>query len=479
MPFQDQREFIKKLEDENELIHVKEEVDWNLELGALTKKIFDKKGPALLFEKIRGYNKEFKIISGLFGPSNPIAARFAVAMEMPKLSSAKEIMEEFANRQRKPIKPKIISRAPLQENKQFQEEINLLKFPIPLIHQGDGGRYLAWHINVTKDPDIGWINWGTYRMMVYDKSTTAISFGPNRHIKSHFDKYKERKENMPMATVIGVEPICSIAAGTSIGFGKDEVDLAGALRKRAVEVVNCETIDLQVPASAEIVLEGEVSTTEIRKEGPFGEYHGYLGETTEAPVYHINCITHREDPVLPTSNMSTPIHDSSVLSAISSPASVLVLLKGLGYPVRAISTLFLPNIYVISLKKTHTFSAHHLAYALWGASRGRVCTHLIVVGEDIDVDDPYQVLWAFCTRVDPKRDIFIAPHIAFPQLTPFPQDEIQKGIGHFALYDADFPYYWPKKWRKKSLSFNKGYPEDIQNKVLDKIQRLLKINKEN
>jgi len=474
MPFQDQREFLKKLKDENEIIHIEDEVDWNLELGAFTKKIFDKRGPAIFFEKIKDYDKKYKVVSGLFGPSRPIAARLALAMEMPKFTSPKEIMEEFAKRKKNPIKPKKISSAPLQEYKQFKEQINLLKFPIPIIHQGDGGRYLSWHINVTKDPDTGWVNWGTYRMMVNNKSTTAISFGPTRHIKSHFEKYKEREENMPMATIIGVEPVCSIAAGTSIGFEMDEVDLAGGLRKKAVDVVKCETIDLMVPASAEIVLEGEVSTTKVCKEGPFGEYHGYLGEVTEAPVYHINCITHRENPILPTSNMSTPIHDSAVLSAIASPASVLVLLRGLGYPVKAISTLFLPNIYVISLKKTHTFSAHHLAYALWGASRGRVCTHLIVVGEDIDVDDPYQVLWAFCTRIDPKRDIFIAPHVAFPQLTPFPQDETKKGIGHFVLFDADFPYYWPKKWRKKSLSFNKGYPKNIQNKVLDKIQKYFK-----
>lgn len=473
MPYKDLREFLDRLEDENQLVHVREEVDWNLEIGAITKRLFDLRGPAPLFENIKDHPGK-RLVSGLLGPSNPITARYALALEIPKDTTPTDIMEEFLRRMKNPIKPRLVKNGPCKENVKTGEDVDILEFPSPIVHEGDGGRYIGtWHTNITKDSDTGWVNWGTYRMMVYDKKTTAVSYGPARHIRSHLEKYRSRGENMPMATAIGTEPACAIASGTSIGYGLDEVDLAGGLKREPVDLVKCETIDLEVPATAEIVLEGEVSINETQEEGPFGEYHGYMGSKTIAPVYHVKCITYRDNPIMTASNMSTPIHDSAVLSAISSPAEVLNLLRNSGYPVKAISTLFLPNLYVVSCKKTHTHMAEHIAYTIWGASRGRVCTHLIVVGEDIDVNDPYQVLWAFCTRVDPARDIFVAPHVTFPQLTPFPLDEVEKGIGKFACYDAEFPYYWPEEWKKKPLSFELGYPKETQNKAKEKIAKFL------
>jgi 4-hydroxy-3-polyprenylbenzoate decarboxylase len=471
LPFEDLRTFIEKLRNEKELVDIKDSVDWNLEVGATTKRSFDLKGPALLFEKVKDY-KTHRVVSGLLGPSKPIPSRYALALETSRNTTTSELIEEFIKRQKNPIKPQIVKKGPCKENIYHDKKVDLLKFPFPIIHAGDGGRYIAWHTNITKDPETGWVNWGIYRMMIVNKTITTVSYGPNRHIKNHFEKYKERGENMPMATVIGTDPVITIASGTSVETNFNEVDLAGGLRKKPVKLIKCETIDLEVPATAEIVLEGEVSTQKTLEEGPFGEYHGYMGTKTTAPTYHVKCITHRNNPIMTTSNMSTPIHDSSILSAISSPAAVLTLLRNLGYQAKAISTLFLPNLYVLSCKKTHNYTAQHIAYAIWGASRGRVCTHLIVVDEDINVNDPYQVLWAFCTRVDPRRDIFIAPHVAFPQLTPFPEDDIKKGIGTFVCYDADFPHYWTKDQKKRPLSFKDSYPENIQKKAIKKMNKL-------
>jgi 4-hydroxy-3-polyprenylbenzoate decarboxylase len=295
MAYKGLRDWINTLEKEGELARVKTKVDWNLEIGGINQKAYDMEGPALLFENIKDH--ENTLCRKLFTSSLSTFPRIALMMGLPKDSHPRKLIKTYMERTKKLVKPKIIKDGPVKENILKGDDVNLFELPAPKWHQRDGGRYLiTMNGVVTKDPETKWQNVGTYRGMVHDRNHTGMSIVHNQHIWMHWRKHKKLgRKTMPCAVVLGCDPVLPMVASSNVPTDVDEYDVMGAIREEPVELVKCETVDLEVPSSAEIILEGEISldVSTFRPEGPFGEYSGYYasGERGLRPVFTVNCIT--------------------------------------------------------------------------------------------------------------------------------------------------------------------------------------------
>jgi 4-hydroxy-3-polyprenylbenzoate decarboxylase len=315
MVFSDLRAYIDALESEKEVVRIKKEVDWNLELGAIIRRSYDLNAPAPLFENIKGYPKGYSVLGAPIGLSNK-----------PGRSLARLAMSLGFS-------------GPCKENIFTGDQVNLLSLPVPFIHEGDGGRYIGtWHLIATKDPDTQWVNWGMYRLMVIDERTMGCLLRPDQHIGFHYyQKYEARGEPMEFAVAIGTEPVSSLVGALRVPTGVNEVEVAGGIRGEPVELVKCETVDLYVPATSEIVIEGVVPPHERRDEGPFGEYTGYLArESSPKPVFQVTALTYRDNPIQVHSCMGVPVDDSAVVTTVVRAADILDDLCQKGFPVKSV-----------------------------------------------------------------------------------------------------------------------------------------------
>ena len=476
MVFSDLREYIDALETEEELVRIKKEVDWNLELGAIIRRSYDLKAPAPLFENIKGYPKGYSVLGAPIGLSNKPGrslARLAMSLGFSPDATFHEIVEGYIARKKDRIKPLIVDSGPCKENIFTGDQVNLLSLPVPLIHEGDGGRYIGtWHLVATKDPETDWVNWGMYRLMVIDEKTMGCLLRPDQHIGFHYyQKYEARGEPMEFAVAIGTEPMSSLVGALRIPTGVDEVEVAGAIRGEPIELVKCETVDLYVPATSEIVIEGVVPPHERREEGPFGEYTGYLArESTPKPVFQVTALTYRDNPIQVHSCMGVPVDDSAVVTTVVRAADILDDLNQKGLPVKSV---YLPpegisHLAVISTEVPFANFAKHLAFSVWGSTSGRTTWFLIVVNDDLDPTNLNEVIWALCARCHPERGIFSTGSSWSITLLPFLSPYEKKHyLGSQVLFDCTWPKDWPEDHIPLKASFDEVWPKDIQDKVLD------------
>jgi 4-hydroxy-3-polyprenylbenzoate decarboxylase len=472
MAYADLREYIDRLEKEGELKRIKAEVDWNLELGAIMRRANDLREPALLFENIKGYPSDCKVLANVVGATKPnVFGRACLTMGLPMNTPAPEIIEEIVRRFENPIKPVLVERGPCKENIVKGEAIDVLKFPVPYFRQLDGGRFIGtWHTDITRDPDSGWVNWGMYRHMVHDGRSIGWLANPGQHgPRIYYQKYESIGKAMPMAIVIGTDPACALASISLVASHVNEVDLAGGLRGMPVELIKCETIDLEVPATAEIVLEGEVLPNERKLEGPFGEYTGYFAsDKAPRPVFHVKCITHRNQPILPVSTPGKPFDDTTFVYSLCGSAALTTDLQKMGFPFKSLYLTPSMMAVIVSAKETYPGYVHTLSSAIWGSKVGIYRPVIIVVGEDIDVTNMDEVMWALTTRVHPVRDIHVkkrAPsHPLFPFLSPEERNSLS---GAAVCYDATFPFEWKEK-TPKIADFEHAWPEGIRKLVISR-----------
>jgi 4-hydroxy-3-polyprenylbenzoate decarboxylase len=468
MPYVDLREFIETLKNHKEVVSIEEEVSWDLEAGAIMRKCCEEIAPAPFFQRIKDYPEGYR----LFG--NPLASfkRLALALDLPPGSKYTDILSVYDERRKNPIKPNLLKDGPCKENIHFGDDINLYEFPAPIIHGGDGGRYLCtWHIVATKDPDTNWVNWGMYRAMIHDKNSLGGLMIPTQHIGAIYSKYESKKMPMPFAIAIGPEPVTTIVATSAVPYGMSEVDVIGGVREEPLSLVKCETNDLFVPATAEIVIEGEVLPFERREEGPFGEYPGYQGSPkAPRPVYRVKAITHRNNPILTASNMGMPVDDCDVVMSVSVASDLKNDLIKYGFPITGI---YIPPeccmfMVIISTKALYPGIAAQIAGTIWANKNGSSIGKVIVVEEDVDPTDINEVLHAWATINHPLKGIqIVSPlpgHPLIPYLTEY--DKVH-GIGANMVFDAT----WPKDWNEKDIprkaSFKYIYPKEIQEKVLN------------
>jgi 4-hydroxy-3-polyprenylbenzoate decarboxylase len=475
MPIKDLRDYITHLEREGEIQRIELEVDWNLEVGAIIRRSYDLRAPAPFFMKIKGYPNGYRILGAPIGLSNSPGGtykRLAISLGINPTASVKTIIDEYIRRKKSLIKPKPVSTGPCKENIHIGDDVDVLEFPVPFLHQGDGGRYIGtWHLVITKDPDSDWVNWGMYRVMVHDRKTLGGLIFPFQHIGFQFQKYEERNQPMEFAIAIGTEPVSPIIAGTRIPPDVNECDVVGGIRGEPLELVHCETVDLEVPAYSEIVLEGIILPNERKEEGPFGEYTGYrVSERAPRPIYHVKAITHRNDPILTVSCPGVPVDDEAVTMPLTKAAEILDELRRMKFPVNMV---YCPpegvgHLTIVSTKVPYPMYTHQLARAIWGSMGwGRACYYLVIVEDDIDVTQIDQVIWVLTTRCHPYKGIHLEPNAPGQPLLPFlDEQEKRNSKAAYVLFDCTWPKDWPKELIPVKASFDVLWPKEIQEKVL-------------
>jgi UbiD family decarboxylase len=298
----DLREYLGVLESLNDVEHIDRPVRASLEAAAIARRSTEQRRPAPLFNNVEGTQPGFRMVGALgalSSDSRSPLARVALSLGLSHDTAAEELVEHFAQaHQKPPIPPTLISRdlAPCKQNILLGEKATLDHFPIPLVHPGDGGRYVnTWGVIVARTPDRRWTNWSISRIMMIDGRHMTGLFLPQQHIGMIWQEWVKIGKPMPFAVVQGGDPGVSMIGGMAIPAEVDEGSFLGTLYGEPVEVVKCETVDLEVPAGAEVVIEGHVSITRDATEGPYAEFHGYaFEETTSEPVYTIEAITYRD-----------------------------------------------------------------------------------------------------------------------------------------------------------------------------------------
>ncbi|HME44481.1 MAG TPA: UbiD family decarboxylase [Syntrophorhabdales bacterium] len=446
--YKDLREWISLVDDLGELKRIKG-ADWNLEMGAITELLGRESPyppPAVLFESIPGYPVGFRTIFGATGS----VQRAALTLGFDNIRNGTELVAAYRGKTKdlKSISPKVVETGPIFENIDSGDDVDLYKFPVPMMHEIDGGRYIGTNcLVITKHPDEGWVNLGTYRVMVHGKDHTAFFISPGKHGRIHRDLYLERKQPCPVAVCVGHDPLLFLAAGNEIPYGLSEYEYAGAIKGEPIEVVLGKYTGLPIPARAEIAFEGEAVWDDRKKEGPFGEWTGYYGSgAREEPVIRVKNVYYRNNPILTCSRPSRPPSDYSFSKGIVKSALIWEELEKCGVPnVKGVwchesggGRLF----NVVSIKQTYPGHARQAALiASQSHAGGYLNRFVVVVDEDIDPSNLFDVVWAMSTRCDVAEDIDILRKCWSGPLDPvIPKG--MKGFNSRAIIDACRPYNW-------------------------------------
>ncbi|MBI2303921.1 MAG: UbiD family decarboxylase [Chloroflexi bacterium] len=412
MPNKDLREWMIKAEELGEVQRV-EGAHWDIELGAIVDLFQRKTGrPALLFNNIPGYPKNYRILSNTLMS----LGRIALTLEMPTETKAVDMVKAWRELWPKleRIPPQEVSDGPVLENINTGDEINLLKFPVPKWHELDGGRYIGTGcLVIMRDPDTGWVNLGTYRVMVHDEKNAALYISPGKHGRIIREKYWKRGQACPVAIACGQDPLLYFLSSVEIPYGWSEYDVAGAIRKEPVEVIKGPATGLPIPASAEIVFEGEVRDDDRLDEGPFGEWTGYYGSGIRPePVIRVKTVLHRNDPILLGAPPQVPPCDVTFPRGLLRSGLIWDELEKAGVPgIQGVwaheaggSRLML----IIAIKQLYGGHSKQAGLIASQCHAGAYANRLVVVvDEDIDPSDTNQVLWAICTRSNPEEDVEI------------------------------------------------------------------------
>ncbi|KAI9172783.1 3-polyprenyl-4-hydroxybenzoate decarboxylase [Paramyrothecium foliicola] len=485
------RQFVKELEDEGDLLRITEEVDPYLEIGAITRKVYETEDKAPLFENLKGRTADglFRVLGAPVGASRQPGRRFirlAKSLGLPSTSTGREIVEHV-NKAKKfaPIPPREVPTGPVKQFKLYGNDIDLTSLPVPFLRQDDGGKFIqTYGMYVVKTPDGSWVNWSITRSMVHAKQSLVGPIMPRQDIGVIRQMWTDRGEDMPFALCFGVPPAAIAVSGMPLPKGVNETDFIGALLGAPLEVTRCETNDLFVPADAEIVLEGVVSRTETAPEGPMAEYPGIVipGKQKPCPVFKVHAMTYRQDPILPISVTGRAVEESETIWAVMQAAEVLHITQAAGLPVKMVWSPFESHChwFVIQIDRQKLRSVGtnikdfttRVGHVIFGSKPGFYIPKIFITGDDIDPTNLRDVIWAEATRCQPyANEVFFDqyPNIG---LLPYVAHGIKAENNHYKVAkccmlvdefeDVDLPW--------KIGSFQGSYPKDLQDKVEHKWQ---------
>lgn len=437
-------------------------------MGAIVRHANEQRLPAPFLQKIKDYPDGFKILGTPLGT----LSRIALAMDLDAETHPRTIIEQYLKKRAKPIRPVLVNKGSCKENIFTGDKIDLFNLPIPMIHQGDGHRYIGtFHLVIVKDLNSDWVNWSMQRVAVHDKNSLGLLPLPSSHCGMiYYQGYEPRNKPMEIAIAIGTEPVSSFLAATPVPYGISEADIAGAIRGEPMELVKCETIGLSVPATSEIVIEGEILPYERRDEGPFGEYTGYMATyRSPKPVIHVKAITFRNNPILTMTCEGVPCTDSHTIIGITKAAEFLEALRAQGMPVTGV---WVPiescdMLAVVATKVPFANIAGEIANIVWSTRAGRGTPFVIVVDDDVDPFNLGEVVHALTTKCHPYRGIVRAEHAVCNQLMPWASRyEHDHLLGGRAYFDCTWPKTWAAADTPKKSSLATLYPPEIQQKVL-------------
>lgn len=443
----DMRDFVALCEEKGLLKRITAEVDPYLELSHVAKLNEEAQGPALLFENVKGHT------SPVITSAATTVERLALIMGEPEGSSLFDLYSAWATKAKKPIKPRFVDKAqaPCKENILTGDDIDLNKFPVPHYYPLDGGKYFGTaHFIITQDPDSGWVNLGTYRSQLLGKDKIGTQFIKGKHADIMLKKYQALGKPMPVASIVGCDPILFILGAARVGAFTSEYDVAGAFRGEPVEVVKGEVVDLPIPAHAEIVVEGYVDAEKFMQEGPFGEYTGYYSGVGTDPrnFIDVKCITHRNNPIFWGTTVGRAVTDSHMVMALSYGATLWQQLNEMNIP--GLKACYCPPegagrfLAIISMKQMYPGHVDQVLTASISTEMGAYgLKTVIVVDDDIDPWDIPRVMYALSFRFQPNRCQVIKRGRSTP-LDPSLPIEAREITGRL-LMDATIPYEWKEK----------------------------------
>jgi 4-hydroxy-3-polyprenylbenzoate decarboxylase len=460
--YSDLNDFIADLDRRRLLARIAERVSPDLEIAAVTDRACKSGGggPALLFEQPAGY--DMPVVTNLYGSSE----RMCLALGVKTLDDLAKEIDELMTPQMpegimdalkmlpmvtrlRDLVPKTVKEAPCQEIVRHDGTLEAL--PILKCWPEDGGRYITFPLVFTKDPESGMRNIGVYRMQVFDGRTTAMHWQRHKGGAQHYRVAERLGRRLEVAVALGPEPVLPYCATAPMPEGVDELLLAGFLARRRIEMVRCVSVDLEVPASSHIVLEGYVEPGERRREGPFGDHTGLYSQPDDYPVFHLTCVTQRKRPTYLTTIVGPPPMEDYYLGLASERIFLPMIRKTLPeivdmhFPAEGI----FHNLVIVAIEKRYPGHARKIMHAFWGLGQLMFSKTIVVVDKDVDVHDTSQVAWIVGTHIDPLRDI---------QMTRGPVDDLDDA--------ADLPAYGGKmgidatrKWA--SEGYTRSWPARV------------------
>lgn len=483
MAFYDLREFINALESRGMLKRIKTPVDCNLEITEITdrvSKMEGKKNVALLFENVKGY--DMPVLMNAFGSMERLALAFDVndieeipnelreILRLPYISlqNKMDLIHIIPTAKRAINFPKYVKKAPCQEVV-ITDNPTLDKFPILKCWPQDGGPFITLPLVFTRNPKTGKRNVGMYRLQKYDGQTTGMHWHLHKDGASNYRAYQEMgKDKIEVAVAIGTDPVITYAATAPLPRDIDEMVFAGFLRKKSVEMVKCKTVDVEVPACSEIVLEGYVNIGETRREGPFGDHTGYYSLADDYPVFHITCITHRKNPIYSATIVGKPPMEDCFLAKATERIFLPLLqqtlpeIRDINFPLEGV----FHDCVMVSIKKTYPQQAKKVMHAIWGMGQMMFTKMIIVVDEHVDVQKEKEVWWRVFNNIDAKHDIVMVegPLDALDHSSPMAKWGTKIGI--------DATKTWPEEGHTREWPDEINMSDDIKKLVDAKWQEL-------
>jgi 4-hydroxy-3-polyprenylbenzoate decarboxylase len=446
----DLRGFIKQLEQRGQLQRIQALVDPDLEVAEIANRMLQRGGPALLFENIKGC--DYPLAVNLMGTVERIC--WSMNMQQPE---ELEMLGHKLSLLQQPKPPKKLSQAvefgkvlfdllrakpgrdlfpACQQVVRRGEQLDLNQIPLIRPYSGDAGKIITLGLVITKDEETGTPNVGVYRLQLQSRNTMTVHWLSVRGGARHLRKAAERGKKLEVAIALGVDPLIIMAAATPIPVDLSEWLFAGLYGGSGVNLAKCKTVDLEVPADSEFVLEGTITPGEMLPDGPFGDHMGYYGGVEDSPVIRFHCMTHRQDPIYLTTFSGRPPKEEAMMAIALNRIYTPILRQ----QVAEIVDFFLPmealsyKAAIISIDKAYPGQARRAALAFWSALPQFTYTKfVIVVDKDINIRDPRQVVWALSSKVDPVRDVFILPETPFDTLD-FASEKI--GLGGRMGIDA-------------------------------------------
>jgi len=461
--FDSLRDFVRFLEARGQLRRIQREIDPVLEVSEIAQRVMRAGGPALLFENIKG--SRFPLLINTYATRE----RMSWALGVDDLSQHATTIAELVKAQ-PPVSlmdkirmlpklgrvasamPRTVGTAPCQQI--IETNPDLTRLPILTTWPEDGGPYITLPMVITRDPDKGTRNVGCYRMQVYGPRETGMHWQLHKTGRRHMRRYKELGiARMPVAVALGGDPALPYAATAPLPDGIDEFLFAGFLRRKPVEMVQCKTVDLEVPASADFVLEGYVDVNEaLRREGPFGDHTGYYSLADDYPVFHLTAITRRENPIYATTVVGPPPQEDAWLGK----ATERLFLPLLQMTFPEIVDMNLPiegvfhNLCIVSIRKEYPHHARKICHSLWGMGQMMFAKVIVVVDDDVNVQNVQEVAWRALNNIDAKRDVFFAEG----PIDVLDHASVAMGFGGKLGVDAT------RKWKEEG--FTREWPEVLK-----------------
>ncbi len=446
MHFKDIRQFIEFLDERGDLKRITAKVDSDLEITEITDRTIKSGGPALLFENVAGSDAPVAI--NLMGTHQ----RTAWALGVEKIDDLTSRVRKLLGLAQGPpsglmgkvralgdlvsvarTQPKIVRRAPCQDVVVTGEDVDLNILPALKCWPDDAGRYITLPLVVSRDPESGRRNVGIYRMQIFDRNTTGMHWQTHKGGAHHYRVGEsQRLQKLEVAVALGGDPAAIWSGSMPLPPDMDEFAIAGLIREEPVELVKCKTVDLEVPAHAEYVLEGYVTPGELRPEGPFGDHTGYYSPAEDYPVFHVTTMTHRKNPIYPTTMVGRPPTEDFFMGK----AAERIMLPILQMALPEIVDMNMPaegafhNLLIVSMRKEYPGHAQKVMHALWGMGLLMLTKTIIVVDHDVNVQDPSEVAWRVTNNINPATDITFAegPIDDLDHATPIPKFGSKMGI---------------------------------------------------